>query len=184
MFIVRRVILVAVAAVAVMLVGCQVVPGTGDKSTDAAAAQSFVPASIPGYDATDAASVTDALTKVGAAGSLLTGNIVSAGAIAKLDNMIACYQSVGAVAAKVYVDKNIASNPNAPKVGVLAVINTTRIQRNLLNCVLNTGASAQAANEIQPCGGSGEKVVNGETLDYVYAATTPELCTTFQAQFN
>jgi hypothetical protein len=50
---------------------------------------------------------------------------------------------------------------------------------------VNTGgASAQAANEIQPCGGSGDKVVNGETLNYVYAATTPELCATFQAQFN
>jgi len=174
-----------VAAAVVSLVGCQVVPGTGDKKTDAAAAQSFVPASIPGYDATDAASITDALAKVGAGGSLLTGNIVSAGAIVKLDSMISCYQSVGAVAARVYVDKNIASNPSAPKVGVLAVINTTRIQRNLLNCVLNTGgASAQSANQIQPCGGNGEKVVNGETLDYVYAATTPDLCATFQAQFN
>ncbi len=180
----KRILLVTLALAA--LVGCQVVPGTGDKSTDAAAAQQFVPVSIPGYDATDAASITDALTKVGAAGSLLTGNLVSAGAIAKLDNMISCYQSVGAVASRVYVDKNIAMNPSAPKVGVLAVINTTRIQRNLLNCVLNTGgASAQAAETgIQPCGGSGDKVVNGETLSYVYAATTPELCVTFQAQFN
>lgn len=175
-----------VAAAIVSLVGCSIVPGTGDKNTDAAAAQSFVPPTIPGYDATDAGNVTDALTKVGAAGSLLTGNLVSAGAIAKLNNMIACYQSVGAVAARVYVDKNIAANPNAPKVGVLAVINTTRIQRNLMSCVLNTGgASAQAAtNEIQPCGGSGDKIVNNETLNYVYAATTPELCQIFQAQFN
>ena len=179
----KRLLLVAVAITS--LVGCQVVPGTGDKSTDAAAAQQFVPQSIPGYDATDAASVTDALTKVGAAGSLLTGNLVSAGAIAKLNNMISCYQSVGAVASRVYIDKNIATNPSAPKVGVLAVINTTRLQRNLINCVLNTGgASAQAVNEIQPCGGSGEKVVNNETLNYVYAATTPDLCATFQAQFN
>ena len=178
----KRILLVTLALTA--LVGCQVVPGTGDKSTDAAAAQQFVPASIPGYDATDATDITDALTKVGAAGSLLTGNLVSAGAIAKLNTMISCYKNVGAVASKVYVDKNIAANPNAPKVGVLAVVNTTRIQRNLFSCVLNTGASAQAANEIQPCGGSGEKIVNGETLNYVYAATTPELCATFQAQFN
>jgi len=99
--------------------------------------------------------------------------------------MIACYQSVGAVAARVYIDKNIAVNPSAPKVGALAVVNTTRIQRNFLSCVVNTGgASAQAVNEIQPCGGSGDKVVNGETLSYVYAATTPELCATFQAQFK
>jgi hypothetical protein len=180
----KRILLVAAAVAS--LVGCSIVPGTGNKSTDAAAAQQFVPASIPGYDATDATDITDALTKVGAAGSLLTGNIVSAGAIAKLNNMIACYKSVGAVASKVYVDKNIAANPNAPKVGVLAVINTTRIQNNLFSCVLNTGgASAQSAETgIQPCGGSGEKIVNNETLNYVYAATTPELCATFQAQFN
>jgi hypothetical protein len=100
--------------------------------------------------------------------------------------MIACYQSVGAVASRVYVDKNIAANPTAPKVGVLAVVNVTRLQRNLMNCVLNTGGmSAQSAEAgIQPCGGNGEKVVNNETLNYVYAATTPELCATFQAQFN
>ncbi len=108
----KRLLLVAAAVVSLM--GCSVGPSTGDKSTDAAAAQRFVPQSIPGYDATDAASVTDALSKVGAAGSLLTGNIVSAGAIAKLDNMIACYQSVGAVTARVYIDKNIAVNPSAP----------------------------------------------------------------------
>lgn len=175
-----------VVAAVVSLVGCQVVPSTGDKNTDAAAAQSFVPPTIAGYNATDAASVTDALTKVGAAGSLLTGNIVSAGAIAKLDNMIACYETVGAVAARVYIDQNITANPNEPKVGVLAVINTTRIQRNLLNCVLNTGgASAQSVGSaIQPCGGSGDKIVNKETLNYVYAATTPDLCRIFQAQFN
>jgi len=179
----KRIFLVATAIVSLM--GCSIVPGTGDKNTDAAAAQSFVPPNIAGYNSTDAGNITDALTKVGAAGSLLTGNILSAGAIAKLDNMIACYQSVGAVAARVYVDQNIAANPNAPKVGVLAVVNTTRIQRNLFSCVLNTGGpSAQAANEIQPCAGNGEKIVNGETLDYVYAATTPELCATFQAQFN
>ena len=181
---VKRVLMITLVLALAALVGCQVIPTTGDKNTDAAAAQSFVPPNIAGYNSTDATSVTDALTKVGAAGSLLSGNIISAGAIAKLNNMIACYQGVGAVAARVYVDQNIAANPNAPKVGVLAVINTTRIQRNLFNCVLNTGASAQAANEIQPCGGSGEKVVNGETLNYVYAATTPELCATFQAQFN
>lgn len=180
----KKLVMITVALTA--LVGCGIVPATGDKNTDAAAAQQFVPPNIPGYNSTDAASITDALSKVGAAGSLITGNILSAGAIAKLDNVIACYQSVGAVSARVYTDVNIAANPNAPKIGVLAVVNTTRIQRNLFSCVLDSGrASAQTlSNEIQPCGGSGEKVVNGETLNYVYAATTPELCATFQAQFN
>lgn len=179
----RRVLLMTFLLAA--LVGCQVVGTTGDTANDPEAAQQFVPPNIAGYNSTDATSVTDALTKAGAAGSLLTGNLPMAGAIAKLDTMIACYRNVGAVAARVYTDVNITANPTAPKVGVLAVINTTRLQNNLMACVLNTNPfSAQSAGGIEPCGGSGDKIVNGETLNYVYAATTPELCATFQAQFN
>ncbi len=178
----KRVLLVVL--VLGLAAGCRIVPGTGDSSSDAAAAQNFVPPNISGYVATDATSVSDALTKIGATGSLLTGNVALAGAIAKLDGMISCYQSVGAISARVYTEQNISTTTGIPKLGALAVVNTTRIQRNLLQCVLNTGVSAQAANEIQPCGGSGSKVVNGETLEYVYAATTPELCSIFQSQFN
>ena len=176
--------LTLMACLFILLAGCRIVPGTGDSSADAAAAQQFVPPNIAGYDSTDATSVSDALTKIGAAGSLITGNIAMAGAIAKLDGMISCYRSVGAIAARVYTQQNISSATGIPKLGVLAVINTTRIQRNLLQCVLNTGPSAQAADEIQPCGGSGSMVVNNETLEYVFAATTPELCTVFQSQFS
>jgi len=163
--------------------GCRLVPGTGDSSTDAASASNFVPASIPGYNATDAANIVDALTKAGVPASIVTGNLPLAGAIAKLDGMIQCYQSVGAVAAKVFTEQNIANSP-IPKIGVIAVVNTTRLGRNFLQCAVNIGdASAQRADEIQPCGGSGSFVVNNENLEYVFAATTPELCTIFQSQF-
>ncbi|MBZ0287195.1 MAG: hypothetical protein K8I30_06240, partial [Anaerolineae bacterium] len=157
---------------------CQIVPGTGDQATDAAAAQNFVPASIAGYNATEATSITDALTKTGIGASVLTGNLALAGAIAKLDGMIQCYQGVGAVSAKVYTEQNMPTT-GIPKIGALAVINTTRLGRNFLQCAVNLGgASAQAANEIQPCGGSGSFKVNNEDLEYMYAATAPELCTT------
>lgn len=178
--------LVWMAGLVIMLVvGCQLVPGTGDKSSDAAAAQSFVPPEIPGYTSTDATSVTDALTKAGASVSLISGNAALAGVIAKLDTMITCYKSVGAIAARVYTEQNISTS-SIPKIGALAVVNTTRIQKNFVQCALNivNGPSAQAVGEIQPCGSAGEKVVNGETLSYVYAATTPELCAVFQAPFN
>lgn len=177
---------ILVSLLLVAAAGCQIVPGTGDSSTDAAAAQQFVPQNIPGYIAVDATSITDALSKAGVAGSVLSGNVPAAGAIAKIDDMIRCYQGVGAVAAKVYTEANIAGAiSGVPKIGAIAVVNTTRLQRNLLQCVLNTGgASAQAANEIQPCGSSGQITVNGENIQYVFAATTPELCTVFQAEFN
>jgi len=163
--------------------GCRIVPGTGDSSTDAASASNFVPTSIPGYNATDASNVADALTKAGVPVSVVTGNLPLAGAIAKLDGMIQCYQSVGAVAAKVFTEQNVATSP-IPKIGVIAVINTTRLGRNFLQCAINIGgASIQNANEIQPCGSSGSFTVNNENLEYVFAATTPELCTIFQSQF-
>jgi hypothetical protein len=166
-----------------IVAGCRLVPGTGDSSTDAASASNFVPASIPGYNATDASNIADALTKAGVPVSVVTGNLPLAGAIAKLDGMIQCYQSVGAVAAKVFTDQNITNSP-IPKIGVVAVVNTTRLGRNFLQCAINIGdASVQSANEIQPCGSSGSFVVNNENLEYVFAATTPELCTVFQGAF-
>lgn len=168
---------------AALLAGCRVVPGTGDSITDAASADRFVPQSIAGYTVTDATSVSDALTKAGIASSVLTGNVPLAGAIAKLDGMIQCYKSVGAVSARVYTEQNLSA-VGIPKIGALAVVNTTRLGRNFLQCALNTGVAAQAADQIQPCGGSGQKIVNNETLEYVFAATTPELCAIFQAQFN
>ncbi len=168
-----------------MIAGCQVVPATGDTATDAASAENFIIQSVPGYAVTDAASVTDALAKAGVTGSLITGNLPAAGSLGKLNDIVQCYKGVGAVAARVYTETNIINTINGtPKIGVLAVINTTRLQRNLLQCVLNTGASAQAAGGIEPCGGSGGFKVNNEDLQYLYAATVPELCQTFQSHFN
>jgi hypothetical protein len=181
----RRFYLLVVCVILVIMAGCKVVPTTGDKITDAASAENFIIQSIPGYTVTDAASVTQALSQAGVAGSFLSGNLPAAAAIAKIDSVVQCYKSVGAVAARVYTESNIVNTISGnPKIGVLAVINTTRIGRNLLSCVLNTGPSAQAAGTIEPCGGQGSFKVNNEDLQYLYAATTPELCQTFQANFN
>lgn len=182
----RNIVLLVILGL--LLAACQVVPTSGDTASDTAAAQNYLP-TLPGYMATEANSITDALTKVGAGASVLTGNLPMAGLIAKLDDTLRCYQQVGAVAARVYTEQDVvgaASRGAVPKLGVLAVVNTTRVQRNLFSCVLNTGVGAQAqaqAETIQPCGGSGSFTVNNESLQYVYAATAPDLCATFQASF-
>lgn len=173
--------LFAALGLALLLAACQILPGTGDTARDAAAAQQFLP-NIAGYTAIEASSITDALGKAGVSASVITGNVPLAGVIAKLDDMIRCYQGVGAVSARVYTEQNISLN-SVPKVGAVAVINTTRLQRNLLTCVLNTGASAQSLGQIEPCGGSGSFTVNGENLQYVYGATDPALCSAIQASF-
>jgi hypothetical protein len=180
-FTMRQIVLILLALIGAA--GCQVIPGTGNSSTDAAAAQNFVPASIPGYNASDATDVADALSKAGVSVGLLSGNIAAAGLVGKLNDMIACYKSVGAVAARVYTEQNFPA-AGIPKIGFVAVVNTTRIQSNFLQCAINIGQnSAQAVGEPQPCASSGEFHVNNETLDYLFAATSPELCTIFQQSF-
>jgi hypothetical protein len=162
---------------------------TGDRASDAESAQNAMPdLTANGYTSTSASSITDAITAVGGSASLITGNPVVAVAIAKVDAMIQCYQSVGAVDARIYTQANISQilQGELPKVGALAIINRDRVTANLLNCAVSSaqdGLSAQSAG-IEPCAGTGTLTRNGETLDYVYAATDPELCTLFVSRLQ
>ncbi len=144
------------------------------------AAQQFV-ADLPGYVSINANSITDALSTISGGASILTGNPVAAAMIAQIDGMIACYQDVGAVAAKIYAQPDLTkvAAGQVPTIGALAVINQNRLVNNFLPCALgsNRGLSAQAESAAQPCGSSGTFTANGETLWYVYAATQQELCT-------
>ncbi len=156
------------------------VPTTGDTASDASAAQQFV-TDLPGYVSINANNITDALSTISGGASILTGNPVAAAMIAQIDGMIACYQDVGAVAAKIYAQPDLTkvAAGQVPTVGALAVINQNRLVNNFLPCALGSprGLSAQAASAAQPCGSSGTFSANGETLWYVYAATQQELCT-------
>lgn len=160
------------------------VPTTGDTASDPSAAQRFLP-NIPGYTATDTTSISSAIAAVGGGASLLSGNPATAAMVAQIDGMIQCYQNVGAVAARVYTQTDISGivQGQIPNVGALAVINQDRLINNFLACALGSGQRAFSAQAVEPCGGSGSTVVDGETLHYVYAATTPDLCTIFASQF-
>lgn len=165
--------------------GTNIVPTTGDTANDASAAQRFVP-DLPGYISTNASNITDAISAVSGGASLLSGNLVSAAMITQIDSMIQCYQNTGSMAAKVYVQADVASliQGQLPSAGALAVLNQDRIINNLLPCALGSGQglSAQSA-EPQPCAGSGSFIVDSETLYYLYAATDPNLCAQFQSIF-
>lgn len=186
----RKFALVSILSLLLVLIGCDsinvnLVPTTGDTALDAAAAQSVMPnLSNYGYTSTDARNITDAIAAVGGSASLFTGNPAAAAAIAKIDDMIGCYQNVGAVSARIYTYTNISEllQGQVPKVGALAVVNRDRVARNLAACALNTGSGFSAqATQIEPCAGTGTLTRSGETLDYIYAATDPQLCTLFAA---
>jgi len=159
--------------------GGAVVPTTGNTSSDPAAAQQYVP-DIPGYISSNAANLSSAISTISGGASLLSGNPVGALMVAQIDGMISCYQQVGAVAAKIYAQADIASLAagQIPPVGVLAVVNNDRLAGNFLPCALGSGKgfSAQSAAP-QPCASSGTFSANGNTYSYLYAATTQDLCT-------
>lgn len=191
----RMSVLLAALLMLALLAACNLgenvaglVPTTGDTSADASAAQQFLP-TVPGYNATDADSILDALATVAGGGSLLSGNLAAAGLVTQIDGMIQCYQNVGAAAARIYLPQNVVdvagqlAAGSIPSVGVVAIINQDRLVNNFLSCALGGGLqafSAQAA-EPQPCAASGTFTANGQTLHYLYAATTPDLCAAFDA---
>jgi hypothetical protein len=162
-------------------------PGpTGDTSNQPTSAQSFLP-DVSGYTRSNADSLTDAITAIGGGASLISGNPALAAGIAKIDDMIQCYQNVGAVAANIYTQADLGQilAGQTPSVGALAVINEDRLSRNFLNCALGGSDSfSSQAVTIEPCFGSGSLTANNETIHYIYAATTPGLCNSFQIHFD
>lgn len=185
----------AAAALLAALAACNlgesvagIAPTTGDTAADPSAAQQFLPV-VAGYNAMDADSIVDAITMLAGGGSVATGNFPALALVTQIDSMIQCYQSVGAAAARIYVPVSAVdiagqiTQGMIPNLGVVAIINQDRLVNNFLSCAIGGGAqafSAQAAQP-QPCAGSGTFTANGQTLHYLYAATTPDLCTAFDA---
>lgn len=170
-----------------LLAACSdLVPIGADTAEQATSAQRFLP-EVAGYGLSDTASLSDTLATLGGGASLLSGNPALAAAISSIDGMIRCYREVGAVAAGIYskISLDTLLQGEGVSLGAVAVINQQRLSRNFLNCAL-PGAelfSAQA-DSIQPCSGFGTLLVANETLHYLYAATDPLLCFSYQSHFD
>ncbi len=149
---------------------------------DSASASRYLP-NLPGYISTDVQSISDAISAAGGSAALFSGNPVAAALIAQIDGMIDCYKNVGALAAKAYVQADIASvmDGNVPMFGAMAVINQDRIINNAIPCALGAGVQRSQADSPRPCASSGSFTVDGETLYYLYAASSQTLCSMFQS---
>ena len=183
MRITRLLTLLLIAVVA--LTACSLTGETGDSSTDAAAAQSFVP-DLPGYTEHTTDNLRDTLTGLLGGAGVLTGNPVQALLVAKVDDLIDCYQDVGALEAKIYTQNVDLSEIAIPIGGVLAVVNQDRVRDNFLSCLLrppNAGLFGAQAAEPEPCFGYGTFTFEEETISFVYAATDQPLCTAFNQFF-
>lgn len=167
------------------LTACSLAQETGDTSGDATAAQRFVP-DLAGYTEHTTNNLRDTLVTALGGASVLSGNPVQALLVAKVDDLIDCYQDVGALEAKIYTQNVDLSEIAIPIGGVLAVVNQDRIRDNFLSCLTRPPEmdmfGAQAA-EPEPCYGYGTFTVEDETISYLYAATDQPLCNEFSRFF-
>lgn len=150
---------------------------------DPAAAQQLLP-NIVGYNAQDVDSLVDALTTAGAGASLATGNLPFAGAIARAETVLQCLQDKGAAGGRTYVQQTLSDL--VPEAGVAIIINTDRLNENLLGCLVTTGQqglSAQAVM-IEPCAESGAFTFQEDNYSYIYVGVGDELCGYFNQHFT
>ncbi len=170
--------------VLVLLVSaCGVLPGTAPLATPASnapPASAYLP-NLAGYSRLDARSIQDFIAGLGEAGTALLGQFQATAVIAVVDNVAACYQDIGAVAASGY------SKDALPIVaGVVAVANRDLLlnPQTFLACVSSAQqrslmADGQGGGGMQPCGFSYTTEINGETFDFLYAGTDLEICQAF-----
>lgn len=175
----RRLALVSVFILSLLLVACDSIQPTGDRASDAESAQNQLP-SFANYIQTDAANVKETLTRVLQAGSIGSGNFIAAGLLERLNGMADCLGNVGALAGRVY------TSPSPVALGLLVVINTERLTSNFMQCAINPSAQSQrdGAQAIEPCARAGSYSDNGVSYSYMYAASDPSMCASFDGWLN
>lgn len=156
---------------------------TGNVANDATSAQRLLP-NLSAYNATDVDTTIDgAFAAVGGA-AMMGGQIGVTAAVAKLEQILQCFQDRGAIAARFYQEDS--SNILAPRVGAAMVINQSRINQELINCALGgqeSNASAQTVS-IDPCAEAGSLTYMGDAISYVYVGSHSDVCAVFQLHFD
>lgn len=161
--------------IALSLTACSAAGTPTGSASDSNSAQSVLP-DLADYQEIETTNIQDALTTAGIGSSLATGNPIAAGAITRLDQIMDCYQNVGAVSARVYV------KALPPVAGAVAVINEDRLQRNLLACAVNPDGARALSVDI--CSGSGRFTYQGDSFTYIYGGTDASLCDSVVAHFT
>lgn len=156
---------------------------TGNIANDAASAQRLLP-NLATYSATDVDTTIDGAFAALGGAAMMGGQIGVTAAVAKLEQILQCFQDRGAIAARFY--QGDSSNLLAPRVGAAMVINQSRINQELINCALGgqeSNASAQALS-IDPCAEAGSLTYAGDAISYVYVGSHSEVCRVFQLHFD
>lgn len=177
---VKRIVLFGILIIIALVVAACDPTDTGNTSTDAAAAQQFIP-HPGGYAEHDTENIQDTIADTLTGAGVLTGNPIQSVLINQISNFIDCYRDVGAFDARIHV-KNVNLESITPVAGVVGVINQDRVIENFLSCA--SPLRSQSSELIQPCSGGGTFQAEGDTFYYIYAASGAELCGIYESHFR
>lgn len=170
-------VLVMLIAVAILMGAAGLILGITQQNPDVPPAEELLP-DLQGYSTVEGELLTDYISKLSGGAALLAGQPELALAIAAVDQVIGCYQEVGAVKARAYSDQN------APlSAGIVAVGDRNELldPANLFKCVapaIPDGAQPDMP-PIQMCSASYTLAREDNKFYIIYAGTTEEICTTF-----
>lgn len=170
-------VFVMLIAVAILMGGAGLILGINQRNPQVPPAEELLP-DLQGYNAVEGELLTDYISKLSGGAALLAGQPELALAIAAVDQVIGCYQEVGAVKARVY------SNQEAPlSAGIVAIGDRNELldPANLFKCVAPAipDGSQPDMPPIQMCSASYTLVRDGNEFYIIYAGTTEKICRTF-----
>jgi hypothetical protein len=166
-------------AVAALLVVASILLGIDRSGPEENPAADLLP-ELPGYNTVEGELLADYISKLSGGAALLAGQPELALAVAALDQVVGCYQEVGAAEARVYSDED-----DPLSAGLVAVGDRNKLldPENLFACIgpalPSEGDPPTDMATIRPCAASYTLKREDNEFYIIYAATTEEVCQTF-----
>ncbi len=134
---------------------------------------------VPNTTVVEGQTITQFLAKAADGAALAAANPQLIPVVQRVEASLTCYQDLGAVGLRTYVDKQFALSA-----GIVAIIDRKALTNatNFMNCVLGSaqGAAAGAATPtIQPCVKTYTLKKDDNEFYIAYIATTQEMCQAF-----
>jgi hypothetical protein len=175
-------VFVMLVAVAILMGGAGLILGINQQDPQVPPAEEMLP-DLADYNTVEGEALTDYISKLSGGAALLAGQPELALAVAAVDQVVDCYQEVGAVKARAY-SKQI--DPLSAGIVAIGDRNELLDPKNLFKCVAPAipdggGAPIDQAT-IEPCKASYTvEREDGSVFYIIYAGTTEEICRTFCA---
>ncbi len=174
--------LLCAITLAVLLSGCGVPPPVEPPAVE------MLP-DLPGYYVIEGEVLTDYISKLSGGAALLAGQPELAAVVVIVDQIVSCYQGIGAAQARLY------SNEEMPlSAGAVAIADRNALTDpvNLFKCVapvvFDSAEAGASALEIKPCSASytlsRDDAAMLNEFYIIYAGTTEEICHAFCAQLE